>query len=143
MSAGASAGAWLRDLIHRRTAIVIGEDQDYLLEARLLPIAASVALTSIGDLVTKLRADEHSELCQRVVEAMATHETSFFRDGHPFESLAVDVLPELIRSRAGSRSLRIWCAAASTGQEPYSIAMLIGGASRSSRAGTSTSVPRI
>jgi len=125
MTANADSMKYLRDLVHRRSAIVIEADKDYLLESRLGPVAKKHELASIDDMVRKVRADERSALTHAVIEAMTTNETSFFRDIHPFEALKTKILPDLIASRATSRQLRIWCAAASTGQEPYSIAMAI------------------
>jgi len=132
MSSSASADSlrYLRDLVYRRSAIVVEPGKEYLLEARLLPLAKEEAAAggapSLDGLVRRLR--EHPEshpLHTRVVEAMTTNETSFFRDVHPFETLKNVVLPSLIKARASTRQLRIWCAAASTGQEPYSIALTI------------------
>ena len=116
---------YLRDLVYRRSAIVVEADKDYLLESRLQPVARGAALESIDELVKKIRADERSALTSAVIEAMTTNETSFFRDAHPFEALRTKILPDMIAARASSRALRIWCAASSTGQEPYSIAMAI------------------
>ena len=76
-------------------------------------------------LVDKLRTDERGKLGTDVIEALTTNETSFFRDIHPFEALKTLVLPELVKARATTKTLRLWCAASSTGQEPYSIAMII------------------
>lgn len=117
--------AYVRDLVYKRSAIVLEVGKEYLVEARLGPVARQAGLPSIDELAQKLRSDERSALVTQVVEAMTTNETSFFRDVHPFESLKTKILPELIAARASTRSLRIWCAAASTGQEPYSIAMIL------------------
>jgi chemotaxis protein methyltransferase CheR len=114
---------YLRDLVHRKSAIVVEADKDYLLESRLGPLAKQNALASIDELVRQVRLDERSPLTHAVIEAMTTNETSFFRDIHPFEALKTKLLPDLIAARAQQRALRIWCAAASTGQEPYSIAI--------------------
>lgn len=116
---------YVRDLVYKRAAIVVEPGKEYLVEARLGPVARQAGLPSIDELVRKLRSDERGPLVTQVVEAMTTNETSFFRDVHPFESLRTKILPEIVESRAASRQLRIWCAAASTGQEPYSIAMTI------------------
>jgi len=113
------------DLVHRRAAILIEAGKEYLVDARLAPIARAHGLPSVDALVAKLRADEKGPLSHEVIEAMTTNETSFFRDIHPFEALRNTVLPALIKARAATRSIRIWCAASSTGQEPYSIAMTI------------------
>jgi len=125
MTPSAESMKYLRDLVHRRSAIVIEADKDYLLESRLNPVARSNAMASIDELVKAVRANESSPLAHSVIEAMTTNETSFFRDAHPFEALKTRILPDLIALRAASRTLRIWCAAASTGQEPYSIAIAI------------------
>lgn len=116
---------YLRDLVYRRAAIVVEPDKDYLLESRLVPVAKANALESLDELAKKVRADERQPLAHAVIEAMTTNETSFFRDAHPFEALKTKILPDLVAARASSRVLRIWCAAASTGQEPYSIAMAV------------------
>lgn len=117
--------AYVRELVYRRAAIVLEAGKEYLVEARLGPVARQAGLPSIDDLVRKLRGDEKGPLVTQVVEAMTTNETSFFRDVHPFESLKAKILPDLVAARSATRSLKIWCAAASTGQEPYSIAMTI------------------
>jgi len=125
MNASGESFRYVCDLVRRRAAIVVEPGKEYLVDARLAPLARESGLASIDDLVERVRADERGALCQEVVEAMTTNETSFFRDVHPFESLRKHVLPELIQARAATRTLRIWCGAASTGQEPYSIAMTI------------------
>jgi chemotaxis protein methyltransferase CheR len=125
VSANADSFKYVCELVHRRAAILIEAGKEYLVDARLGPIAKAHGLPSVDALVDKLRRDERGPLAQEVIEALTTNETSFFRDIHPFEVLRTTVLPTLIRARAATRSLRIWCAAASTGQEPYSIAMTI------------------
>ena len=116
---------YLRDLVHRRSAIVIEADKDYLLESRLAPLARLNAMATIDELVRKVKSDERAPITHAVIEAMTTNETSFFRDSHPFEALKTKILPDLMATRSAARVLRIWCAASSTGQEPYSIAMAI------------------
>jgi chemotaxis protein methyltransferase CheR len=116
---------FVRRLVYQRSAIVLEPGKEYLVESRLAPIVRQTGLTSISELVTKLRAPGSTALERDVIEAMTTNETSFFRDLWPFEVLKSDVLPDLIAKRQTSRTLTIWCAASSTGQEPYSIAMLI------------------
>lgn len=115
---------FLSDLVRRRSGIVITRDKEYLLENRLSPIAAQRKLAGLAGLVAALRRPDEA-LAREVVEAMTTNETLFFRDGRPFETLRTQVLPMLLKERAASRGLRIWSAACSTGQEPYSIAMLL------------------
>lgn len=112
-------------MVRAESAIVLERGKEYLVEARLLPVATEAGLASVADLVQQLRLHPTGPLRQDVVEAMTTNETSFFRDAHPFEALSQRVLPELVRARAGERLVKIWCAAASSGQEPYSIAMLL------------------
>ena len=125
MSASAENLSYLRDLIYRRSAIVLDADKQYLFDSRLSPLAREAGLGSIDELVAAMRKDSGAPLTRRVIEAMTTNETLFFRDVHPFEALKARLVPELLRSRSAERSLRIWCAAASTGQEPYSIAMTL------------------
>lgn len=108
-----------------RSAIVIDPDKRYLVKARLLPLAQREGFCSIAEMVSALRNIDFGHLHRQVVEAMTMNETSFFRDLHPFEALRTTIIPDLIRQRTVSRELRIWCAACSTGQEPYSVAMLI------------------
>lgn len=116
---------YIRDLVRREAAIVLEPGKEYLALTRLDPIARNEGLGSVSDLVARLRAQGRSPLHDEVVDALTTNETSFFRDLHPFESLRTHVLPELVERNAWRGSLSIWCAACSTGQEPYSVAMLI------------------
>jgi chemotaxis protein methyltransferase CheR len=125
MPIGQSELAFLRDLVYRRSAIVIEKDKDYLVESRLGPLARVEGFASIDEMVCKLRAQPANGLRAKVVEAMTTNETSFFRDLHPFEALKAQILPTLRKARAVSRKLRIWSAACSTGQEGYTIAMVV------------------
>ncbi len=117
--------AYVRDLVHRRSAIVVEAGKEYLVESRLGPVARQAGFASIDDLARKLREGERGPLLTQVIEAMTTNETSFYRDQHPFETLRTKLVPELMKARASSRSIRIWCGAASTGQEPYTIAMTL------------------
>jgi chemotaxis protein methyltransferase CheR len=112
-------------LLLERSAIVLEPGKEYLVETRLAPIVRTMELGSITSLVARLQAPDSYGLVTQIVEALVTTETSFFRDVHPFEALKKTVIPELIRRRAGARALAIWCAASSTGQEPYSLAMLL------------------
>ena len=112
-------------LVRERSAIVLEAGKEYLVETRLGPVVRDLDLGSISNLVTRLRAAPDNGLAGRVIQAMVTTETSFFRDLHPYDALRAHVLPELIERRRTDRRLSIWCAAASTGQEPYSIALLI------------------
>ena len=126
MTASGESMSYLRELVYRRSAIVLQADKSYLIDSRLAPLAREAGLASIDELVGRIRReDAGAPLVRRVIEAMTTNETLFFRDLHPFEALRQRILPELIRARSAQRRLRIWCAAASTGQEPYSIAMTL------------------
>jgi chemotaxis protein methyltransferase CheR len=115
----------VRRLLQERTAIVLEEGKQYLVESRLGPLVRQLKLNSIGELLAQLRCRADNGLHRQIVEAMVTTESSFFRDHHPFEALRKVALPDLINRRRDGRSLRIWCAASSTGQEPYSIALLL------------------
>ena len=118
--------AYLRRLMHERAAIVIEPGKEYLALSRLDPIARTVGVGSVAELVDVLRAeDAASPLHDQVIDALTTNETTFFRDHKPFESLRTHVLPDLIEQRRGSRTMAVWSAGCSSGQEPYSIAMAI------------------
>ncbi|MFO1010992.1 MAG: protein-glutamate O-methyltransferase CheR [Planctomycetota bacterium] len=125
MSINTTDFAFLQTLVRERSAIVLDPGKEYLAESRLAPIARGAGLPGIGELVAKLRTDPRGTLTDKVIEAMTTNETSFFRDVHPFEALRLNILPDLIKARANERTLNLWCAASSSGQEPYTIAMLI------------------
>jgi chemotaxis protein methyltransferase CheR len=115
----------VRHLLAEESAIALDAGKEYLVEARLTPLVRELKLGSISELLVHVRRDPGNGLNRRIVEAMVTTESSFFRDQHPFQALHQTVLPELIRLRQEQRQLQIWCAASSYGQEPYSIAMLI------------------
>lgn len=117
---------FISSVVRKDSAIVLEKGKEYLVESRLLPVARSAGSQTISALVQELRRSPGSPLRTKVIEAMTTNETSFFRDVHPFTALADTVLPELMAKRKAQRSLNIWCGAASSGQEPYSIAMLLG-----------------
>lgn len=116
---------FIRSFLQEKSAIVLDDEKHYLVESRLQPLARREGFTSVSDLLVKLRTCRVVELNQKVVEAMTTHETSFFRDIRPFEALRRTVLPERIAAQSRTRQLRIWCMACSTGQEPYTIAMML------------------
>jgi chemotaxis protein methyltransferase CheR len=112
-------------LVRDRSGIVLEPGKEYLVDARLTPLARQCELRSVSELVGKLMHGAGETLAVRVVEAMTTNETLFFRDTHPFETLRKVVLPELILRRQAERQLNVWFAACSTGQEPYSFALLL------------------
>jgi chemotaxis protein methyltransferase CheR len=115
---------YLRKLLKERSGLDLSADKQYLVESRLLPLARKSSLPGIPELVAKMKGGGDA-LTAEVVEAMTTNETFFFRDKIPFDHLREAVLPALVQARAARRALRIWCAASSTGQEPYSIAMCL------------------
>jgi len=116
---------YVADLARRGAAIVLDSSKAYLVEARLTSLMKRTGHASIDVLVGDLRLSSWGQLHDQVVEALTTNETSFFRDYHPWETLATAILPPLIEARRASRRLRIWCCACSSGQEPYTIAMII------------------
>ena len=116
---------WVRQLVHRESAIVLAPGKEYLVEARLLPIARSMGLPDVGQLVDSVRSRPSPENTRKIVEALTTNETSWFRDGDPFTALTSTVLPSLLGARGPADRLQIWSAACSSGQEPYTIAMLL------------------
>jgi len=115
---------YIRELLYSRAAIVLDDGKEYLVESRLQPLARRLASGSIPMLVQRLRVESLNALHNEVVEAMTTNETSFFRDRYPFEAISQHVLPALTVMRGGA-PLTIWSAACSSGQEPYSLGMLV------------------
>ena len=115
---------FLRKLLKERSGLDLSSDKQYLVESRLIPLARRAGLADLAELVQKIKAGGEA-LTSDVVEAMTTNETFFFRDKIPFDHLRQTILPALVQARAHRRTLRIWCAASSTGQEPYSIAMCV------------------
>lgn len=115
---------FLRKLLKERSGLDLSADKQYLVESRLIPLARKAGMPGIAELVQKMKTGAET-LTSEVVEAMTTNETFFFRDKIPFDHLRETVLPTLLKARANRRSLRIWSAACSTGQEPYSIAMCL------------------
>jgi chemotaxis protein methyltransferase CheR len=114
---------YVRRLLRERSAIAIEPGKEYLVESRLAPLARSEGLSSVADLIRLLRAGT-TRLATAVVEAMTTNETSFFRDIHPFEALRTEVIPRILKTNGGDR-LAMWSAAAATGQEAFSLALLV------------------
>ena len=115
---------YLRKLLKERSGLDLSADKQYLVESRLVPLARRVGVAGIPELVQKIKGGGAEALTAEVVEAMTTNETFFFRDKIPFDHLREN-LPALTQARANRRALRIWSAACSTGQEPYSIAMIL------------------
>ena len=117
---------FVSDLVRREAAIVLEPGKEYLVESRLAPVARKAGFPTLDAFLEHIRtAPKSSPLFYQIVDALTTNETLFFRDHHPFEALKKDILPQLIESRKAVRKLSIWSAASSTGQEAYSLAMLI------------------
>ena len=117
--------AFLQNRIYVDSGIVLDETKQYLIEARLVPIVRAAKLKTINDLCALMRATDNSPLRRQVVEAMTTNETLFFRDIVVFDALRENIFPELIERRRSTRTLNIWSAAASSGQEAYSLAIML------------------
>jgi chemotaxis protein methyltransferase CheR len=114
---------YLRRLLRERSGLVLSADKQYLVESRLLPLVRKAGAGNLGELVLKLQRPGADLLIAEVVEAMTTNETFFFRDKLPFENFRDTMLPSLMSRQGRQRDIRIWCAACSTGQEPYSLVM--------------------
>lgn len=115
---------YLRKLLKDHSGLDLSADKQYLIESRLLPLSRKCGVSGIGELVQKMKGGSSSIIAQ-VVEAMTTNETFFFRDKVPFDHFRDTIMPEMLKARASRKSIRIWCAAGSTGQEPYSLAMAL------------------
>ncbi|HEX7969538.1 MAG TPA: protein-glutamate O-methyltransferase CheR [Stellaceae bacterium] len=112
-------------LLKDRSGLMLAADKAYLIESRLLPVVRRRNMKSLDDLVAALRNRPEEEMVRDIVEAMTTNESSFFRDLKPFEQFRDFVLPQIMKARASTRTMRIWSAACSSGQEPYTIAMIL------------------
>lgn len=113
--------AMVRRVVYEENAIVLGSEKDYLIKSRIRTLAMERGYSSASVMLR----ERPPGLRQAIAEAMTTNETSFFRDSTPFQTLQSTLLPPIIRARTPARRLRIWSAACSTGQEPYSIALLL------------------
>ncbi|PTW59737.1 chemotaxis protein methyltransferase CheR [Breoghania corrubedonensis] len=116
---------FLKTFLKTRSGLVLSNEKQYLVESRLLPLARKGGIASLSDLVIRLQKGIDRKLETDVVEAMTTNESFFFRDKTPFDNFTNTMLPALLKARGDRKRIRIWCAAASTGQEPYSLAMLL------------------
>ncbi len=119
---------FLAELLHRQSGLALGDGKEYLLESRLPPVATRLGFSDLAALVKSLRARPSADVEKAVCDAMTTGETFFYRDTTPFTVLERELLPEVaerVMTKGGGRPIRIWCAACSTGQEPYSIAMIL------------------
>jgi chemotaxis protein methyltransferase CheR len=120
-----SSFTFLAHFVREKSAIVLQPSKTYLLESRLMPVARQHGLESLPELVAQLKLPKNHALAQQVIDAMTTNETSFFRDIHPFDALKNEILPSLLLKREQERTLNIWSNACSSGQEIYSIAMVL------------------
>ena len=111
-------------LLKERSGLVLSKDKSYLLESRLMPVARRRGMKGLDELVAAVRRMD-AGLVKDVTEAMTTNESFFFRDGKPFDQFREQVIPNLLQSRKDKRAIRIWCAACSSGQEPYSLAIIL------------------
>ncbi|WP_108668355.1 CheR family methyltransferase [Euzebya rosea] len=115
----------VRRVLRKHAGIALADGKEFLVAARLRPVVEAAGLDGLDALLARLRAGPSAALVALVVDALTINETSFFRDVHPFVGLKDHVLPDLIERRRHERTLTIWCAAASSGQEPYTIAMIL------------------
>ncbi|RUR18857.1 protein-glutamate O-methyltransferase CheR [Legionella sp. km535] len=115
---------FIRKFINDQAAIVLDPGKEYLVESRLAPVAKESGFSSLDELINEIKSRPTDELKMKVVDSITINETLFFRDIHPFEVLKKTILPELL-SKKVNKTLNIWCAAASSGQEPYTIAMIL------------------
>ncbi|KLK94306.1 chemotaxis protein CheR [Microvirga vignae] len=115
----------LRTFLKARSGLALSPDKRYLVESRLAPVCTRFKVENLSRLIWEIKSGRSPALENATIEAMTTNETFFFRDKAPFDLFQDVLLPKFLKERAASRRLRIWCAAASTGQEPYSLAMLL------------------
>jgi chemotaxis protein methyltransferase CheR len=115
---------YISKLLKDKSGLVLTKDKSYLLESRLMPLARKRGFKGLDDLIGQLRRRDMA-LEKEITEAMTTNESFFFRDSKPFDQFRQVVIPNILKTRASKRSFRIWCAAASSGQEPYSLAMIL------------------
>jgi chemotaxis protein methyltransferase CheR len=123
MSLSQSDFTFVSALVRREAAIMLAPGKEYLVEARLMPVARAVGAASVADFLADLQRRPNQAHQTRVIDALTTNETSWFRDREPFAALKDVVLPELVKSRASVRKIRVWSAASSSGQEAYSLAI--------------------
>jgi chemotaxis protein methyltransferase CheR len=116
---------YVANLVRREASIVLAAGKEYLVEARLIPVARAVGAPNVNDFISDLQKRPNPQYQRKIIDALTTNETSFFRDREPFNALTDVVLPELIKSRASTRKLRFWSAASSSGQEAYSLAITL------------------
>jgi chemotaxis protein methyltransferase CheR len=120
-----SAFDWVCTTVRTDAAIMLEPGKEYLVESRLAPLAKSAGEHDVSAFIDRARTTSDRRMRDEIIDALTTNETSWFRDGGPFRAFETSILPELQKTRAAQRSVRVWSAACSTGQEPYSIAMIL------------------
>ena len=125
MSLSQSDFNFVSALVRREAAIVLAAGKEYLVEARLIPVARAVGAASVADFLSDLQRRPNPANQRKIIDALTTNETSWFRDREPFAALTDVVLPELVKSRGTTRKVRLWSAASSSGQEAYSLAITL------------------
>jgi chemotaxis protein methyltransferase CheR len=125
MTLSQSDFAFVSALVRREASIVLAPGKEYLVEARLIPVARQVGAASVGAFLADLQRRPNPAHQRRIIDALTTNETSWFRDREPFNALADVVVPELVKTRAAARQVRLWSAASSSGQEAYSLAITL------------------
>jgi chemotaxis protein methyltransferase CheR len=125
MTLTAQEFAFISGLVRRDAAIVLETGKEYLVEARLLPLARQSGIPTVSEFVSRAQNRPEPDTHRRIVDALTTNETSFFRDGEPFTQLASTIVPDLVSRRGNTRNLKVWSAACSSGQEPYTLAMVL------------------
>jgi chemotaxis protein methyltransferase CheR len=116
---------FIAGLLKQTSGLVLTPEKAYLLESRLMPVARKFGFENLDNLVESVRKDRSKNLVDEITDAMTTNESLFFRDGTPFEQFRAVIMPRLLQLRSGTKTIRIWSSASSSGQEPYSIAMLL------------------
>src|SRR5262249_35834385 len=125
VSLSAANFAFVSRLVRQEASIILEQGKEYLVEGRLLTLARRAGVTSVHEFLGHLQAQADAAALLSIVDALTTNETAWFRDREPFQALTDPVLPHLVGTRGGTRGLRVWSAACSSGQEPYSIAMVM------------------
>jgi chemotaxis protein methyltransferase CheR len=125
MTLSAHEFQFVSSLVRREASIVLEPGKEYLVEARLLPIARKAGLGSVTEFVLRAQGPTGRPDRDSIVDALTTNETSWFRDREPFTAMTDMVIPQLVKSRGSMRSMRVWSAASSSGQEPYTLAILL------------------
>jgi chemotaxis protein methyltransferase CheR len=116
---------YVAQMVRKEASIVLAPGKEYLVEARLIPVARAVGAPNVNEFIAELQRRPNPVNQRKIIDALTTNETSWFRDREPFAALTDVVLPELVKLRASTRKIRVWSAASSSGQEAYSLAMTL------------------